>query len=163
MPMEKPPNVSYVDPKKWIALIVRTPSVFGNCSFDVKVYHAQRAGYAAAIIYNSESDNLIRMSSSGAYSILIPAVFIGHSSGVEIGQYYTYINRTYAVIYNDDSDINYLLIPFISVVSICFLIAVCIFVSSASDFLKQSSFISIYTQSITLTRCLEIFISFIYF
>lgn len=126
--MQPPPNVSYVDPKKWIALIMRTPSLFGNCSFDLKVHNAQRAGFSAVIIYNSESDNLIKMSSSGSFSILIPAVFVGHSSGVEIGQYYTYANRTYAVIYNDDSDINYLLIPFISVVSICFLIAVCIFV-----------------------------------
>lgn len=69
------------------------------------------------------------MSSSGGFSISIPSVFIGHSNGLEIGQHYTYINKTYAVLYNDDSDINYLLVPFISVVSICFLIAVCIFVS----------------------------------
>ena len=126
--MERPPNASWVDPKKWIALIMRTPSLFGNCSFDLKVYNAQRAGFAAVIIFNSESDSLIKMSSSGSFSIHIPAVFIGHSNGIEIAQAYTYSNHTYAVLFNDDSDINYLLIPFISVVSICFLIAVCIFV-----------------------------------
>lgn len=126
--MESPPNISYIDSKKWIALIMRTPSVYGNCSFDLKVYNAQRAGFSAVIIYNSESNNLIKMSSSGGLSILIPSVFVGHSNGEEIGIKYTYLNRTTAVIYNDDSDIDYLLVPFISVVSICFLIAVCIFV-----------------------------------
>jgi hypothetical protein len=127
--MESPPNISYIDPKKWIALVQRTPSIFGNCSFDLKVFNAQRAGFAAVIIFNSESDNLIKMSSSGLYNIKIPAVFVGHSNGIEISQSYTYENKTFAVLYNDDSDINYLLIPFISVVSICFMIAICIFVS----------------------------------
>ena len=126
--MDSPPaNVSYVDPKKWIALIVRTPTVIGNCSFDIKVLNAQRAGFSAVIIYNSESDNLIKMSSNGFYSIKIPSVFIGHSNGLELKNFYTYTNKTYVVISNDDGDLNYLLIPFISVVSICFLVAVCIF------------------------------------
>lgn len=144
--MERPPNVSYVDPKKWIALIMRTPSLFGNCSFDLKVYNAERAGFAAAIIFNSESDSLIKMSSSGAFSIHIPAVFIGHSSGVEIAQAYTYANHTYAVLFNDDSDINYLLIPFISVVSICFLIAVCIFVSIRIWIWFLNEFINVFVK-----------------
>ena len=72
--IENPPNISYVNPKEWIALIKRTPSASGNCSFDVKVFNAQKAGYSAVIIYNSESDNLIKMSSSGAYNIKIPSV-----------------------------------------------------------------------------------------
>lgn len=127
--MEPPPPINISESKKWIALIIRTPSVFGNCSFDLKIYNAQRAGFSAAIIYNSESDSLIKMSSSGGFSIVIPSVFIGHSNGKTIGQEYTYLNNTYAVIYNDDSEISYLLVPFISVVGICFLIAICIFVS----------------------------------
>jgi E3 ubiquitin-protein ligase RNF13 len=127
--MESPPNISFVDPKKWIALIVRTPTIFDNCSFDVKVSNAQKAGFGAAIIYNSDSDNLIKMSSSGFTNIKIPSAFVGHSSGVEIGTYYTFENRTYAIIYNDDSDLNYMLIPFISVITICFLVAICTFVS----------------------------------
>jgi E3 ubiquitin-protein ligase RNF13 len=129
--MEPPPNVTAPDfvARKWIALIQRTPGSYGNCSFDLKVFNAQKAGFSAVIIFNSESDNLIRMSPSGQYSIRIPSVFIGHSNGIEIMEDYTYLNKTYAVIYNDESDINFLLIPFVSVVSICFLIAICIFVS----------------------------------
>lgn len=125
--MERPPNVSYVDPKKWIALIQRTPN--GNCSFDVKVLNAQKAGFSAVIIYNSDSDNLIKMSSSGKYSIKIPSVFVGHSTGLEISYFFTYENKTFVLITNDDTDLNYLLLPFVTVVSICFIVAICIFVS----------------------------------
>lgn len=125
--IQAPPNVSFVDPSKWIALIQRTPSIFGNCSFDVKVHNAQQAGYAAVIIYNSESDNLIKMSSSGRYSIKIPSVFVGHSDGLQLKEYYNYTNGTFVSLTND-SDLSYFLIPFVSVICICFLTAVCIFV-----------------------------------
>ena len=132
-PIEPPPaNVSYVDPKQWIALVLRTPSATGNCSFDLKVYYAQKAGFAAVIVYNSESDNLIKMSSSGLYNIRIPSVFVGHSSGLELARYYSYENRTYVIINNDDNDFNYLMVPFIIVISICFFVAIVLFVSTAS-------------------------------
>lgn len=121
--------MSYVDAKQWIALVLRTPSATGNCSFDLKVYNAQKAGFAAVIVYNSESDNLIKMSSSGLYNIRIPSVFVGHSSGLELARYYTYENRTYVVINNEDNDFNYLMVPFIIVISICFFVAIVLFVS----------------------------------
>lgn len=128
--IEKPPtNISYVDPDQWIVLIKRTPSASGNCSFDLKVRNAQLAGYKAVIIYNSESDTLLKMSSSGQYDIRIPSVFISRSDGHAISAFYTYVNRTFAIINNDDDNLNYLLIPFISVVSVCFIIAVSIFLS----------------------------------
>lgn len=128
-PIERPPNVSFVDANKWIALVQRTPSATGNCSFDLKVYYAQQAGFAAVIVFNSESDNLIKMSSSGRFNIKIPSVFVGHSSGIDLATYYTYENRTYVIINNEENDFNYLMIPFIVVVSICFLIAIALFVS----------------------------------
>lgn len=126
--LDKPPNVSWVAPDEWIVLIKRTPTIFGNCSFDWKVNNAQMAGYKAVIIYNSESDNLIKMSSSGKYRIRIPSVFISRSDGLLIERSYTYMNHTYAVINNDDDNLSYLLIPFICVVAVCFIIAVSIFV-----------------------------------
>ena len=110
-------------------MIKRTPTKYGNCSFDLKVSNAQQAGYSAVIIFNSESDSLIRMSSSGAYKILIPSVFVGKSSGILLDSSYTYKNKTFVIITNDDGDISYLLVPFICVVSICFIIAISIFVS----------------------------------
>lgn len=134
--LEPPPNVTLPGARSWIALIQRTPSrSINNCTFDLKVYNAQRAGYSAAIIFDYDSDILIRMSSNNVYNVRIPSVFIGHSKGVEISQKYTYENKTYAILYSDDADINYLLIPFVSVVSICFLIAICVFVSSSILFL----------------------------
>ena len=69
------------------------------------------------------------MSSSGAYKIFIPSVFIGRSSGILIDSAYTYKNKTLVIITNDDADLSYLLIPFICVVSVCFIIAISIFVS----------------------------------
>jgi E3 ubiquitin-protein ligase RNF13 len=128
-PIKSPPNISYVQPDEWIALIMRTPTIYGNCSFDVKVHNAQLAGFKAAIVYNSESDDLLTMSSSGKYSIKIPSVFVGHSSGIEMKMFYTYTNQTYVVITTQENDLSFLIIPFVCIVSICFLIAVSIFVS----------------------------------
>jgi E3 ubiquitin-protein ligase RNF13 len=127
--IEPPPNVSYVNPKLWIALIQRSPGMFGNCTFDVKVYNAQQAGYSAVIVFNSDSETLIKMSSSGQFNVKIPSVFVGYSTGIELKESYTYANKTYVNISTDDTDLNYLLIPFICVISICFLLAMSIFVS----------------------------------
>jgi E3 ubiquitin-protein ligase RNF13 len=125
-PIEPPPkNVSYVEPNQWIALILRTPGV-ANCSFDLKVYNAERAGYSAVIVYNSESDMLIRMSPSGDYMVNIPSMFVGHSSGLELVAQYTWQNGSYVMLTDDDQDLAYLLIPFVCVVTICFLVAVII-------------------------------------
>lgn len=124
--IDPPPNISYVDPSKWIALIQRTPTIFGNCSFDVKVFNAQLAGYSAVIIYNSDGDGLIKMSSNNYYKIKIPSAFIGHTNGIEIKNNFTY-DRLYYVNISGDSDFSYFLIPFVSVVCVCFLTAVCIF------------------------------------
>lgn len=125
--IERPPNVSYVNPHSWIALIQRTPGSRSNCTFDLKVYNAQQAGYSVVIIYNVESDTLIKMSSSGLYSIKIPSVFVGQTTANEIKAFFTYQNKTYVRINNDDADFNYLLIPFVCVVSVCFLVAIFIF------------------------------------
>ena len=124
--IERPPNVSFNT--NWIALIQRTPSIIGNCSFDLKVYNAQRAGFNAVIIFNSESDNLIKMSSTGLFNVKIPAVFVGHSSGLSIMSSFTYANKTLVVIDDDDTNIGYLIIPFICVVAVCSLIAISFFV-----------------------------------
>lgn len=132
--IEPPPNVSYVNPKRWIALVQRSPGMFSNCTFDVKVFNAQQAGFSAVIIFNSDSDNLIKMSSSGQFNVKIPSVFVGYSTGMELKESYTYVNKTFVNISTDDNDLNYLLIPFICVVSICFLLAMSIFVRSTYFF-----------------------------
>ncbi|KAM6465591.1 E3 ubiquitin-protein ligase ZNRF4-like [Liasis olivaceus] len=59
----------------FIALIRRY-----DCPFNLKVFHAQEAGYQAAIIYNSYSDLLVSMAvpmEERRLQIVIPALFIG--------------------------------------------------------------------------------------
>lgn len=141
--IESPPkNASFV--KKWIALIQRTPTIFGNCSFDLKVYNAQRAGFSAVIIFNSESDNLIKMSSTGLYNIRIPSVFVGHSSGLSLMSAFTYLNKTLIDIDNDDTDFTYLLVPFICVVTICSVVAISFFVRALPSYFNLNLFLNFF-------------------
>ena len=89
-PIQSPPaNISYVN--KWIALIQRTQDSRVNCSFDLKVFNAQQAGYSAVIIYNTDSDMLVKMSGNGN-GILIPSVFIGQKDA-QILEKLTYENK----------------------------------------------------------------------
>ena len=94
-PIQSPPSNESFPNYKWIALIQRTPpnsNTNSNCSFDVKVFNAQNAGFSAVVVYNVDSNNLVRMSSSGIIDIKIPSVFIGSSDGFTLERYYTYEN-----------------------------------------------------------------------
>ena len=52
-----PPNSSEYDGNNWIVLIARL-----NCTFEVKIRNAQRAGYSAAIVHNVNSNELGKIS-----------------------------------------------------------------------------------------------------
>uniref|UniRef100_A0A8C6Y8Y6 PA domain-containing protein n=1 Tax=Naja naja TaxID=35670 RepID=A0A8C6Y8Y6_NAJNA len=70
--------VSNRTPSGFVALIRRY-----DCSFSLKVFHAQEAGYQAAIIYNLCSDFLVNMAISmeeGRLPIVIPSLFIGRTT-----------------------------------------------------------------------------------
>ncbi|XP_054835532.1 E3 ubiquitin-protein ligase ZNRF4-like [Eublepharis macularius] len=76
-PIEAPP-VSQRSPPSSIVLIRRY-----DCPFSIKVLHAQKAGYQAAIIHNLYSDLLVSMSievEETRQQILIPSFFIGESA-----------------------------------------------------------------------------------
>jgi extracellular elastinolytic metalloproteinase len=62
-----------------IALIDR-----GNCDFVTKVKNAQNANAIGAIVANNAGDDILTMGGSDT-SITIPSVFVGQSSGAEIG------------------------------------------------------------------------------
>jgi E3 ubiquitin-protein ligase RNF13 len=123
--IDKPPsNVSGIH--NWIALIQRSPPNT-NCSFDSKVFNAQNAGYSAAIIFNINSNYLVKMSSSGEHNVYIPSVFIGESDGLEIINNFTYTQGYHVLLIEDEYNISIYLIPFCVVVATCFLIMMSVF------------------------------------
>lgn len=69
------------------ALIKRGPRAPDNCSFGLKVFHAQTAGFAGAIIYDyDEDDNLVHMDYTGPLNINISSVFVSLKDGDYIKQ-----------------------------------------------------------------------------
>ena len=58
----------------------------GVCSFGQKVFYAQMSSASAVIIFNNDGDNLIAMSAEERYAenIIIPAVFVGESTGIDL-------------------------------------------------------------------------------
>lgn len=118
--IQQPPNTTNYD-GNWIALIARH-----NCTFEVKVRMAQRAGYDAAIIHNVNSNELEPMSAKDPVGISIPSVFVSEITGLIIKENYLY-DQLYFVLINDDLPFNintHLLLPFAIVVGICFLVMV---------------------------------------
>ncbi|KAM9103956.1 E3 ubiquitin-protein ligase ZNRF4 [Megaptera novaeangliae] len=58
-----------------------------NCTFDLKVLHAQRAGFQAAIVYNVRSDDLVLMVhvyEDLRRQITIPSVFVGEATSQDL-------------------------------------------------------------------------------
>ncbi|XP_016053429.1 PREDICTED: LOW QUALITY PROTEIN: E3 ubiquitin-protein ligase ZNRF4 [Miniopterus natalensis] len=58
-----------------------------DCTFDLKVLHAQQAGFKAAIVHNVLSDDLVRMAhvyEDLRRQISIPAVFVGEAASQDL-------------------------------------------------------------------------------
>ncbi|KAF4014732.1 hypothetical protein G4228_006730, partial [Cervus hanglu yarkandensis] len=58
-----------------------------DCTFDLKVLHAQRAGFEAAIVHNVRSDDLVRMAhvyEDLRQQIAIPSVFVGEAASQDL-------------------------------------------------------------------------------
>ncbi|CAH2272460.1 E3 ubiquitin- ligase RNF167 [Pelobates cultripes] len=94
-----------------------------DCNFDIKVLHAQQAGFQAAIVHNVNSEKLLNMMwNDGGFSVVdvirrnkriltsaicvpaspaqkirknvkIPSVFVGESSGKELLSHYSYYDN----------------------------------------------------------------------
>eukprot|EP00191_Tetraselmis_sp_GSL018_P004220 CAMPEP_0177610798 /NCGR_PEP_ID=MMETSP0419_2-20121207/20028_1 /TAXON_ID=582737 /ORGANISM="Tetraselmis sp., Strain GSL018" /LENGTH=280 /DNA_ID=CAMNT_0019106241 /DNA_START=598 /DNA_END=1436 /DNA_ORIENTATION=- len=71
----------------WIALISRSQGHQENCTFDVKVRNAQRAGAIAAIVYDDVYEQLLIMSKpQAAEEPGIPSVFVSKKTGLILKQ-----------------------------------------------------------------------------
>ncbi|KAK9916228.1 hypothetical protein WJX75_000255 [Coccomyxa subellipsoidea] len=76
-------SMPVLDGKPWIALIVRSERARKDCSFDIKVQHAQDAGAVAAIVYDDVYEALIIMSKPRDHEDPgIPAVFVAQKTGI---------------------------------------------------------------------------------
>ncbi|EDV21871.1 uncharacterized protein TRIADDRAFT_59522 [Trichoplax adhaerens] len=71
----------------WFVVIRR-----GGCDFSVKVYTAQQAGYAAAIVYNNGGSNEItRMEGGPDFAVVqIPSIFVGEETGFALRESFFY-------------------------------------------------------------------------
>ncbi|XP_076175453.1 E3 ubiquitin-protein ligase RNF167-like isoform X2 [Ptiloglossa arizonensis] len=117
--IQAPPNITnYIG--NWIVLIARC-----NCTFELKVRMAQKAGYDAAIIHNVNDNELEPMTAEHPLGILIPSVFVSENTGQILKENYLYNKRCFVLI-NDDTPYNIanLLLPFAIVVGLCFLVMV---------------------------------------
>ncbi|XP_059399523.1 E3 ubiquitin-protein ligase RNF13-like [Carassius carassius] len=99
-----------------------------DCNFDIKVLHAQKAGYKAAIVHNVDSDDLISMGSNDLdllKQIDIPSVFIGEEAANSLKEDYIYEKGGHVILLPDFSlPLEYYLIPFLIIVGICLILIV---------------------------------------
>ena len=75
--------------RPWVALLARTQGRDDDCTFDIKVRHAEEAGAAAAIIFDDIYESLIIMAKPPTHpSPAIPSVFISQRSGEVLRRLY---------------------------------------------------------------------------
>ncbi|XP_053320615.1 E3 ubiquitin-protein ligase RNF167 [Spea bombifrons] len=112
-----------------------------NCNFDVKVLHAQQAGFRAAVVHNVNSEKLLNMvwnDDDIRKEVTIPSVFIGESSGKALQSHFSYHDN--AVLYLVPEyyfPLGYYLIPFIVVVALVIIIMCIVMVARCMQHRKR--------------------------
>ncbi|XP_051548084.1 E3 ubiquitin-protein ligase RNF167-like [Myxocyprinus asiaticus] len=127
-----PPPVSPTpsDPNsttKYIVLIRRY-----DCNFEIKVLHAQQAGFSAAIVHNMYSNSLLNMGYSNdsiAEEIKIPSVFTSYYASQILRNFIIPEKGAYVILKPEFSfPLFYYLIPFTGVVGIIIIVMVIILI-----------------------------------
>ncbi|KAM7359852.1 godzilla E3 ubiquitin protein ligase isoform 2-T2 [Cochliomyia hominivorax] len=116
-----PPKSGYPTNAKFVAIIQRGGL---DCTFELKVRNAQAARYDAVIIYNNEGDDLEHMSAQNSTGIVIPSVFVGHTTGSNLKNFFT---SEIVLVINDELPFNIntqLILPFSILIGLCFLIMI---------------------------------------
>ncbi|XP_034462288.1 E3 ubiquitin-protein ligase RNF167 [Hippoglossus hippoglossus] len=97
-----------------------------DCNFDIKVLHAQQAGYNAAVIHNMYSDTLLNMNYSNdtiAEEIEIPSVFTSYYASQILRNFIIPEQGAYVILKPEFSfPLSYYLIPFTGVVGMIILV-----------------------------------------
>ncbi|XP_061595830.1 E3 ubiquitin-protein ligase RNF167 [Cololabis saira] len=134
-PPSLPPSFD-ANTTKFVALIRRY-----DCNFDIKVLHAQQAGYSAAIIHNMYSDILFNMNSSNdtiADEIDIPSVFTSYYASERLKSYIVPDHGVYVILKPEFSfPLSYYLIPFTGVVGMIILVMCVILVVRCVQYRKR--------------------------
>ncbi|XP_016096778.1 E3 ubiquitin-protein ligase RNF167-like [Sinocyclocheilus grahami] len=131
MPIDPPPvSPTPSDPNsttKYIVLIRRY-----DCNFDIKVLHAQQAGFSAAIVHNMYSNSLLSMGYSNdtiMEEIEIPSVFTSYYASQILRSFIIPEKGAYVILKPEFSfPLSYYLIPFTGVVSMIFIVMVIILI-----------------------------------
>ncbi|XP_056140928.1 E3 ubiquitin-protein ligase RNF167-like [Lampris incognitus] len=121
---------------KFIALIRRY-----DCNFDIKVLHAQQAGFSAAIVHNMYSDTLLNMNYSNdtiAEEIEIPSVFTSYYASKILRKLIIPEQGTYVILKPEFAfPLSYYLIPFTGVIALIILVMFVILIVRCVQYRKR--------------------------
>ncbi|XP_069396046.1 E3 ubiquitin-protein ligase RNF167 [Paralichthys olivaceus] len=112
-----------------------------DCNFDIKVLHAQQAGYNAAVIHNMYSDTLLNMNYSNdtiAEEIEIPSVFTSFYASQILRNFIIPELGAYVILKPEFSfPLSYYLIPFTGVVGMIILVMCVVLIIRCVRFRKR--------------------------
>ncbi|KAG5284050.1 hypothetical protein AALO_G00022450 [Alosa alosa] len=135
-PPPPPPTPGEANLTKYIVLIRRF-----DCNFDIKVLHAQQAGFSGAIVHNMYSDTILNMNFSNvtiAEEIDIPSVFTSYYASQVLRNFIIPEKGAYIILKPDfPFPLAYYLIPFTGVVGMIILVMVIILVVRCVQYKKR--------------------------